>query len=109
MFGSKEQYYDWRLRAFLHEVRHIEQIKRDEDEGLYLLKTLWGYVSALSRDKAPREQEAEKDSKVFEAFRDFVKSKFLANLNRLFIGKGSEEEKIRQIDKWWNAYKEQKK
>ena len=39
----------------------------------------------------------------------FVNSKFHANLNRLFIGKGSEEEKIRQIDKWWNAYKEQKK
>lgn len=63
MFGSKEQYYDWRLRAFLHEVRHIKRIKRDEDEGLYLLKTLWGYVSVLSRDKAPREQEAEKGSK----------------------------------------------
>ena len=73
MFGSKEQYYDWRLRAFLHEVRHIEQIKRDEDEGLYLLKTLWGYVSALSRDKAPREQEAEKDSKVG------IFSKYLTN------------------------------
>ena len=35
-----------------------------------------GYVSTLSHDKAPREQEAEKGSKVFESFRDFVKSKF---------------------------------
>ena len=106
---SKEQYYDWWFREFSHEVGHIKQIKRDGSEGLYLLKTLWGYVSTLSHDKAPRGQEAEKGSKVFESFRDFVKSKFHANLNRLFIGKGSEEEKIRQIDKWWNAYKEQKK
>ena len=106
---SKEQYYDWWFREFSHEVGHIKQIKRDGSEGLYLLKTLWGYVSTISHDKAPREQEAEKGSKVFESFRDFVKSKFHANLNRLFIGKGSEEEKIRQIDKWWNAYKEQKK
>ena len=106
---SKEQYYDWWFKEFSHEVGHIKQIKRDGSEGLYLLKTLWGYVSTLSHDKAPREQEAEKGSEVFESFRDFVKSKFHANLNRLFIGKGSEEEKIRQIDKWWNAYKEQKK
>ena len=106
---SKEQYYDWWFKEFSHEVGHIKQIKRDGSEGLYLLKTLWGYVSTQSHDKAPREQEAEKGSEVFESFRDFVKSKFHANLNRLFIGKGSEEEKIRQIDKWWNAYKEQKK
>ena len=106
---SKEQYYDWWFREFSHEVGHIKQIKRDGSEGLYLLKTLWGDVSTQSHDKAPREQEAEKGSKVFESFRDFVKSKFHANLNRLFIGKGSEEEKIRQIDKWWNAYKEQEK
>ena len=106
---SKEQYYDWWFKEFSHEVGHIKQIKRDGSEGLYLLKTLWGYVSTLSHDKAPREREAEKGSEVFESFRDFVKSKFHANLNRLFIGKGSEEEKIRQIDKWWNAYKEQKK
>ena len=97
------------FKEFSHEVGHIKQIKRDGSEGLYLLKTLWGYVSTQSHDKAPREQEAEKGSEVFESFRDFVKSKFHANLNRLFIGKGSEEEKIRQIDKWWNAYKEQKK
>ena len=106
---SKEQYYNWWFKEFSHEVGHIKQIKRDGSEGLYLLKTLWGYVSTQSHDKAPREQEAEKGSEVFESFRDFVKSKFHANLNRLFIGKGSEEEKIRQIDKWWNAYKEQKK
>ena len=106
---SKEQYYDWWFKEFSHEVGHIKQIKRDGSEGLYLLKTLWGYVSTLSHDKAPREREAEKGSEVFESFRDFVKSKFHANLNRLFIGKGSEEEKIKQIDKWWNAYKEQKK
>ena len=106
---SKEQYYNWWFKEFSHEVGHIKQIKRDGSEGLYLLKTLWGDVSTQSHDKAPREQEAEKGSKVFESFRDFVKSKFHANLNRLFIGKGSEEEKIRQIDKWWNAYKEQKK
>ena len=106
---SKEQYYDWWFKEFSHEVGHIKQIKRDGSEGLYLLKTLWGYVSTLSHDKAPREREAEKGSEVFESFRDFVKSKFHANLNRLFIGKGSEEEKIKQIDKWWNAYKEQEK
>ena len=106
---SKEQYYNWWFKEFSHEVGHIKQIKRDGSEGLYLLKTLWGYVSTQSHDKAPREQEAEKGSEVFESFRDFVKSKFHANLNRLFIGKGSEEEKIRQIDKWWNAYKEQEK
>ena len=106
---SKEQYYDWWFKEFSHEVGHIKQIKRDGSEGLYLLKTLWGYVSTQSHDKAPREQEAEKGSEVFESFRDFVKSKFHANLNRLFIGKGSEEEKIKQIDKWWNAYKEQEK
>ena len=95
---SKEQYYNWWFKEFSHEVGHIKQIKRDGSEGLYLLKTLWGYVSTQSHDKAPREQEAEKGSEVFESFRDFVKSKFHANLNRLFIGKGSEEEKIRQID-----------
>lgn len=67
----------------------------------------------MSRPKATIKplvnKRQKKGSEVFESFRDFVKSKFHANLNRLFIGKGSEEEKIRQIDKWWNAYKEQKK
>ena len=56
---SKEQYYTGGLRVS-HEVGHIKQIKRDGSEGLYLLKTLWGYVSTQSHDKAPREQEAEK-------------------------------------------------
>ena len=61
---SKEQYYNWWFKEFSHEVGHIKQIKRDGSEGLYLLKTLWGYVSTQSHDKAPREQEAEKGSEV---------------------------------------------
>ena len=91
---SKEQYYNWWFKEFSHEVGHIKQIKRDGSEGLYLLKTLWGYVSTQSHDKAPREQEAEKGSEVFESFRDFVKSKFHANLNR-----SAKVQKKRRLDK----------
>ena len=106
---SSGQYYDWWFREFSHEVGHIKQIERDHNMGIYLLKTVYGYVKTMSHDEAPREKEAEEGSTVYMKFRKFVKDVFKKDLTTLFTGKDSEEYKIDQLDKWWNSYKKQER
>jgi hypothetical protein len=77
--------------------------------GIYLLKTVYGYVKTMSHDEAPREKEAEEGSTVYMKFRKFVKDVFKKDLTTLFTGKDSEEYKIDQLDKWWNSYKKQER
>ena len=107
--SSERNYYNWWLVEFSHEVGHIKQIDRDRNIGSYLLKTIWGYISNKGHDAAPREIEAERGSKKYEDFRDFVIRKFNSDLPKLLMGKDSEERKIEQLDKWWNAYIESEK
>ena len=104
---SDGQYYDWWFREFSHEVGHIKQIERDQNLGMYLLKSIYGYVRTMSHDKAPREEEAEKGSTIYKKFRKFVQDVFETDLTTLFTSKESEEYKINQIDNWWNSYKKQ--
>lgn len=106
---SSEQYYDWWFREFSHEVGHIKQIDRDQNTGIYLLKTICGYVKTMSHDEAPREKEAERGTKEYEYFSNFVKNEFKTDLITLFLGNKSEEDKINQLNEWWNSYKNQGK
>ena len=55
--------------------------------GIYLLKTVYGYVKTMSHDEAPREKEAEEGSTVYMKFRKFVKDVFKKDLTTLFTGK----------------------
>ena len=106
---SSKQYYNWWFEEFSHEVGHIKQIERDCNLGVYLLKTIYGYITTMSHDEAPREIEAEQGSIVYKDFRNFVRNEFKTDLSTLFTGKETEEYKINQLDKWWNAYNNQRK
>lgn len=101
--------YDWWMREISHEVGHIKQIGRDKSLTLYLVKTIFGYVSTLSHDKSPREIEAEKGAENYEDFRDYVKTNLKSNIINLLRSNKSEKEKIQQIDKWWSEYQQKKK
>ena len=107
--STQNEYYDWWMREFSHEVGHIKQIGRDKSLTLYVVKTIFGYVSTLSHDKSPREIEAEKGSENYEDFRDYVKTNLKSNIINLLRSNKSEKEKIQQIDKWWSEYQQKKK
>lgn len=70
-------------------------------------KTICGYVKTMSHDEAPREKEAERGTKEYEYFSNFVKNEFKTDLITLFLGNKSEEDKINQLNEWWNSYKNQ--
>ena len=107
--GEGSQDYNLWLREFSHEVGHIKQIARDKSLGLYLLKTIWGYVKAMGHDDAPREKEVEKGTEVFTYFNGFVMREYKTNIETLLKSNKSEVDKINTIAKWWKAFSTRKK
>ena len=99
---SKEQYSTGGLKSF-QSWSH----KTDKKDGrkAYTCWRPWGYVSTQSYDKAPRIREAEK--RLYLSLLGTLKSNFM-QIWTDYLSAKAEEEKI-DNDKWWNAYKEQKK
>ena len=91
------QDYNLWLREFSHEVSHIKQIARDKDVGVYLLKSIWGYIKTFSHDNAPREIEAEQGTNVFNQFNRFVKTKHRTSVEALLKSKKAETDKIKML------------
>ena len=94
------------LREFSHEVSHIKQIARDKDVGVYLLKSIWGYIKTFSHDNAPREIEAEQGTNVFNQFNRFVKTKHRTSVEALLKSKKAETDKIKMLKEWWKEFSE---
>ncbi len=102
------QDYNLWLREFSHEVSHIKQIARDKDVGVYLLKSIWGYIKTFSHDNAPREIEAEQGTNVFNQFNRFVKTKHRTSVEALLKSKKAETDKIKMLKEWWKEFSESK-
>ena len=100
------QDYNLWLREFSHEVSHIKQIARDKDVGVYLLKSIWGYIKTFSHDNAPREIEAEQGTNVFNQFNRFVKTKHRTSVEALLKSKKAETDKIKMLKEWWKEFSE---
>ena len=100
------QDYNLWLREFSHEVSHIKQIARDKDVGIYLLKSIWGYIKTFSHDNAPREIEAEQGTNVFNQFNRFVKTKHRTSVEALLKSKKAETDKIKMLKEWWKEFSE---
>lgn len=102
--GKGSQNYNLWLREFSHEVGHIKQIAREHNVGLYVLKTLCGYVKTMSHDKAPREKEAEQGTNTFDDFNSFIKTIYKTNVETLLKSNKSEVDKINTLKKWWTDF-----
>ena len=79
---------------------------RDKDVGVYLLKSIWGYIKTFSHDNAPREIEAEQGTNVFNQFNRFVKTKHRTSVEALLKSKKAETDKIKMLKEWWKEFSE---
>ena len=108
--GYGQDIYEW-LDLSSHEVGHLPQI--DKEGGFF------GYVSEFinqyskaGHDGAKYEKEADKGQNRFNDFNNFLNEKYgdntLINILSATIEinghKGTEDYKIRQIDKLWNEF-----
>ena len=127
-----QDYYAW-LNISSHEVGHINHIKAsnkiaDKNYELLLRTSAYAqemYVPSLDtyrtnsyigkfassylkhggHDGSPLEMQAEKGTKSFNRFNNFVNKKYGHNsLINLLKSEKSDMQKIQQIDKYWNEY-----
>jgi len=92
-----------------HEVGHIPQI--NQKGGLLGYLTSFGLEYAQhGHDNAPSEIEADKGYQTLKSFNSFVNDTYGKNsIKNLFESDDSEAQKIKTIDKWWEAFQDFKK
>lgn len=95
------------LRLAAHEVGHLAHAQKFGSLIIYLWIFIYQYL-LHGHDKAPLEIEADKGSRTYTLFYNFICRNYgRGKLETLLTEKEREEIKINKVNEWWSEFKNQ--